>query len=146
REDHLIYCVFAGAIFAAYLLSQWKDGPVAAALAFLIFLPATFAASLRYYSSIGLSLVIALLWTFACGVAEVAKRGRLLEEDKVRPGNGENGIFYVMGANWSSILFYNLLLLLPVIVPATPMLLVVALAWGALAAWHLVKEKTSKQA
>jgi 4-hydroxybenzoate polyprenyltransferase/membrane protein implicated in regulation of membrane protease activity len=145
-KAELIYCLFSAAITFLYLVSRWKDSLVAVAIAFIIFLPTTFAVSVLYYDAVGLSLVIALLWTFALGVAEVAKRGRLLHNNEVRAGNGETYQFYVMGANWSSILFYNLLLLLPIIVPTTPMLLIVAPAWGALAAWHLLQEKTSRKA
>jgi len=86
---------------------------------------------------------MSLLWTFALGFAEVAKRPYLLDAKLAIATPDETVDFYVSGANWSSILFLNLLLLFPLLIVGKAIFGVIALAIGAILFWHTVKDKKS---
>jgi 4-hydroxybenzoate polyprenyltransferase len=121
-----------------------SDTPHTVAGVFTALLGSSVTISWWRYEDVGLSLIIALVWTFSLGVTEVAKRAHLVETKQALAGPKESGKFYAAGANWSSILFFNLLLLMPVLVPSPSMLLIVIVAWGLIAFWHIVHDKYSR--
>jgi 4-hydroxybenzoate polyprenyltransferase len=145
NASELIYCTLSFMLMGMFLYSYSDSAntPKVVAIVFTILLFSTLLASIFFYNYVGLALFIALLWSFALGVAEVAKRGHLIESGEVIAGDGETPQFFVAGANWSSILFFNLLLLMPILIANTAMLFVVGIAWILLLAWHLIPNKTS---
>jgi 4-hydroxybenzoate polyprenyltransferase len=145
-QGEIIYCASALIILALYYVSWRGDTPKTISAVFTMFLFGALAVSVRYYDAVGLSLLIGLLWTFALGVPEVAKQPYLIKTERAFKGTVENPQFYEAGANWSSVLFFNLLLFLPMFIPTVAMLFVVAIAWFCMVVWHALGDKASAKA
>jgi 4-hydroxybenzoate polyprenyltransferase len=148
NKGEIIFCIFSFLIVCMFFFS-YRDSantPLIVAVVFTILLFATAITTMFFYKDIGLALFIAMLWSFALGVAEVAKRGHLIESGEIIPGKDETPLFFVAGANWSSILFFNLLLLMPVLTSNSGMLFVVGVAWTLILVWHAIQDKTSEKA
>ena len=142
-QGELISCAFSILLVVMYAISYTAKAntPTSVVMVFVVLLVSAVLVSAFYYDEIGLSLMIALLWSFALGVAEVAKRGYLLNSGEVIPGRGKTWQFFIAGANWSSILFFNLLLLMPALTLNGVMLCIVIVAWALMLSWHTIGDK-----
>jgi len=139
-------CSVVIAVLALATISWRARTPVLVALLFVATIFATYVISIRYKHEFGIGLLIALLWTFSLGFAEVAKRPSLLSHGQAIAAEGESVNYYVAGANWSSIVFLNLLLFMPLLILNNAIYLVFFLVVTSIILWHVLPDKTSNQA
>jgi 4-hydroxybenzoate polyprenyltransferase len=142
-----ILCGFSALILILFFGSYYRrNAPPVIAVLLGALLASTIACTIIFYDEIGTCLLIALLWTFALGVAEVAKRPYLVQNAKAVVANDESAEFYIAGANWASILFLNFLLLMPLLVANNLMFTLLLVVWTLLFIWHATPQKDSRRA
>jgi 4-hydroxybenzoate polyprenyltransferase len=145
-EGQSVIYFFSALIFLAFFLTYEHSTPTTIAVTLVVLILAIILASFSYKGEIGLCLLIGLLWTFSLGCAEVAKRPYLMNTREAIAAPGESEEFYIAGANWSSILFLNLLTLMPLFVSNNVMFAIILIVWMLIIVWHMTREKNSKYA
>lgn len=139
RGQEVIY-IFSTLLVGAFFLSFHRKTVVVTVTSISILMLFIIITSIILIDDIGLCLLIGFVWTFALGVAEVAKRAYQLKQGAIG-AKGESRDFYIAGTNWSSILFLNLLVLLPIVVANTVMFGITVVVWALLFAWHLTDDE-----